>query len=195
MGNIREKFHEYFYSGESEIRLSHLVAIKQKYNESMFDYMRRFRDTRNKCYGLTIRDKDLAELAFADLSMALRDKMEGQEFSDVNQVLQRAMVCKNLAKEQKTHGRFRNASVKDKLSVNWVDDGASSEEDTEVCITEWVDMAPGKPLAYSFPRPSLGKKEEVKFTFNVTKCDKLFDVLLQNKVIRLSKGHVVPPLG
>jgi hypothetical protein len=30
-------------------------------------------------------------------------------------------------------------------------------------------------------------------TFDVTKCDKLFDVLLQNKVICLSEGHTVPP--
>jgi hypothetical protein len=45
---------------ESELRLSQLVAVKQKYSETAFDYMRRFRDTRNKCYGLTIREKDLA---------------------------------------------------------------------------------------------------------------------------------------
>jgi hypothetical protein len=39
--------------------------------------MRRFRDTRNKCYGLIIEEKDLAELAFVGLSTTLRDKMEG----------------------------------------------------------------------------------------------------------------------
>jgi hypothetical protein len=33
----------------------------------------------------------------------------------------------------------------------------------------------------------------MKLTFDVTKCDKLFDMLLQNKVIWLSKGHIVPP--
>jgi hypothetical protein len=32
----------------------------------------------------------------------------------------------------------------------------------------------------------------VKFTFDVTKCDKLFDILLQNKVIWLSENNVVP---
>jgi hypothetical protein len=88
---------------ESELRLSQLVAVKQKYSETAFDYMRRFRDTRNKCYGLTIREKDLAELAFAGLSMSLRDKMEGQDFSDVNQVLQQAMVHENRAKDHKPH--------------------------------------------------------------------------------------------
>jgi hypothetical protein len=38
----------------------------------------------------------------------------------------------------------------------------------------------------------LGKKDDLKFTFDVTKCDKLFYVLLQNKVIKLKGGHVMP---
>jgi hypothetical protein len=79
--------------------------------------------------------------------------------------------------------------VKDKPSINWVDD-------MEVCVAKWVNTAKDKLLACSFLRPSPGKNEEVKFTFDViTKCDKLLGVLLQNKVIRLSEGHVVPPPG
>jgi hypothetical protein len=35
-------------------------------------------------------------------------------------------------------------------------------------------------------------KEEVQFTFDVTKCDKLFDVLLRGGVIHLAEGHVMP---
>jgi hypothetical protein len=36
------------------------------------------------------------------------------------------------------------------------------------------------------------KKEEMRFMFDITKCDKLFDVLLQNNVIRLTGGHTIP---
>jgi hypothetical protein len=93
-----------FYNGETKLRLPHLVAIKQKGGESVAEYIRRFRDVRNKCYELTIRDKDLTELSFAGLTMTPRDKMEMHDFSDVNQVLQRAMVYENRAKEHKTHG-------------------------------------------------------------------------------------------
>jgi hypothetical protein len=28
--------------------------------------------------------------------------------------------------------------------------------------------------------------------FNVSKCDKLFDVMLQNNIIRLKGGHIIP---
>jgi hypothetical protein len=44
---LEQKFHEYFYSRDTELRLSHLTAIKQKHTESIADYIRRFRDTRN----------------------------------------------------------------------------------------------------------------------------------------------------
>jgi hypothetical protein len=44
---LEQKFHEYFYSVDTELRLSHLTAIKQKHNEPITDYIRRFRDTRN----------------------------------------------------------------------------------------------------------------------------------------------------
>jgi hypothetical protein len=88
---LEQRFHDYFYTGETELRLSHLVVVKQRGNKSVGDYVvvkqrgnksvgdyvRRFRDTRNTCYGLTIRDRDFTEYAFAGLSVALRDKMEG----------------------------------------------------------------------------------------------------------------------
>jgi hypothetical protein len=32
----------------------------------------------------------------------------------------------------------------------------------------------------------------MRFMFDITKCDKLFDVLLQNNVIRLTGGHTIP---
>jgi hypothetical protein len=45
---LEQKFHEYLYSEDTELRLSHLTAIKQKDNEPVADYIRRFRDTRNR---------------------------------------------------------------------------------------------------------------------------------------------------
>jgi hypothetical protein len=40
---LQQKFHEYFYSGDTELRLSHLTTIKQKHNEPAADCIRRFR--------------------------------------------------------------------------------------------------------------------------------------------------------
>jgi hypothetical protein len=70
---LEQKFHEYFYFGDTELRLSHLTAIKQKQNEPTTDYIRRFRDTRNRCFNLNIFDKDLADLAYLGLSSHLKE--------------------------------------------------------------------------------------------------------------------------
>ena len=44
---LEQKFLEYFYSGETELRLSDLTMVRQKYNKHVHDYIRRFRDVRN----------------------------------------------------------------------------------------------------------------------------------------------------
>jgi hypothetical protein len=65
---LEQKFHEYFYYGDMDLRLSHSTAIRQKHNEHVGNYIRRFRDTRNQCFNLNISDKDLADLANSGLS-------------------------------------------------------------------------------------------------------------------------------
>jgi hypothetical protein len=81
---LEQKFHEYFYNGEIELKLSDLTSIRQKYTEMVPECIKQFRETHNKCYSLTVREKDLADLAFARLSSYLRGKLKGQEFTDVN---------------------------------------------------------------------------------------------------------------
>jgi hypothetical protein len=47
-----------------------------------------------------------------------------------------------------------------------------------------------KPSVRSHPQST--QKENVKFTFNITKCDETFDELLKHGNIKLS--HVIPPV-
>jgi hypothetical protein len=64
---LERKFHDHFYSGDNELRLSHLTSVRQKHDEPITNYMRRFRETKNRCYNLVISEKDLTELAFNGL--------------------------------------------------------------------------------------------------------------------------------
>jgi hypothetical protein len=83
---LEQKFHEYFYSGDTELRLSHLTAVKQKHNELVTEYNRRLRDTRNRCFNLNIFYKDLADLAYSGLTLYLKDKLESHVLFDISQV-------------------------------------------------------------------------------------------------------------
>jgi hypothetical protein len=44
---LEQKFHEHFFSGEHELELADLASVRQGPEESINDYIRRFRDTRN----------------------------------------------------------------------------------------------------------------------------------------------------
>jgi hypothetical protein len=83
---LEQKFQEYCYSGDTELRLLHLTDIKQKHNVPISDYIRRLRDNRNRCFNLNIFDKDLVDLAYSRLTTHLKEKLESC-LSNVSQVL------------------------------------------------------------------------------------------------------------
>ena len=51
--------------------------VRQKYNEPVHDYIRRLRDVKNRCFSLTIAERDLADLSFLGLLDHIKDKIEG----------------------------------------------------------------------------------------------------------------------
>jgi hypothetical protein len=144
---LEQKFHDYFYNGEVELRLSDLTSLTQKYTKTISNYLRQFREVRNWCYNLTIAEKDLADLPFVGLTPYLGDKLDGQEFSDSNQLLQRALPYQNCAKSS----QFRDSANKDeeKHHINFVDEEADDEEDKEIGVAEWVENPGDKPISYS----------------------------------------------
>jgi hypothetical protein len=102
--------------------LSDPTSLKQKYTKTISDYLRWFREVRNRCYNLTIVEKELADLALAGLTPYIRDNLDGQEFSDTNQLLHRALPYENCAKST----RFRDSTNKDKEKrhINFIDEEA-----------------------------------------------------------------------
>jgi hypothetical protein len=42
--HLEQRFHDHFYSGENELKLSYLTLVKQQHDESVIDYTKRFRD-------------------------------------------------------------------------------------------------------------------------------------------------------
>jgi hypothetical protein len=67
----------------------------------------------------------------------------------------------------------------------------SDDESTDVYTTELVWPAQAKPSSCSYLQSiQMNRQEEVKFTFNFAKCDKIFDELLKNGNIKLM--HTIP---
>jgi hypothetical protein len=135
----------------------------------------------------------LADLAVVGLSSYLHEKLEGQEFTDVNQVMQHAMAQENLARDNRSSSQFRdNGKEKERSNVCLAEEDLASDKDMEICMAEWVETPSCKPMTCTFLKPEIGKKDDLKFMFDVNKCDKLFDASLQNRIIRLKGGLVIP---
>jgi hypothetical protein len=66
-GGLEQKFHDHFFSGDSELDLVDLAALRQGKDESVNEYIRRFQDTRNRCFQIHLAEKQLAGLAFNGL--------------------------------------------------------------------------------------------------------------------------------
>jgi hypothetical protein len=126
------------FSGDTELRLSHLTSVKQKHNESTTEYIRKFRDTRNWCFNLNISDKDHANLTYSGLTPHLKDKLESHVFDDVSKVLQWALEYERRAKESRSFPRTSN-KLRNEHHINTVEYSSESSDDEEadMCIAEW----------------------------------------------------------
>ena len=188
--DLEQKFHDYFFNGETELKLSHLTSVKQKIQEGVAEYIRRFRDIRNRCYSLTISDRDLADLAFTGLLDFHKKKLDGQEFLDVSQVLQKALANESRAKEalQKSNGKSNRP-----VYVLGCESNCSDDEGKDIYAAEFAWPSNNKSCTYgSLKLIQKNRQDNIKFTFDVSKCDRIFDEL--NKLGYIKLSHAIPSL-
>jgi hypothetical protein len=82
-------------------------------------------------------------------------------------------------------------TIRHNVHIVECDQSSSDDESTEVYAAVMVWPKQAKSLACSSLQPVQKKRqEEVKFTFNVGKCDKIFDELLKNGNIKIN--HTIP---
>jgi len=161
--DLEKQFHKYFYSQVHEKKLSDLVRLRQRNDESVESFVQRLRDVKNKCYSLVLDDRQLADLASQGLLPHLKDKYASQEFESWSHLVQRISDQDTRAFEPR-----KNWNKK----VSFIDETENSDSDKELVIglAEWVKNK--KPMSSPF-----GQKELEKFAFDITKTDRIFDFL------------------
>ena len=131
-------------------------------------------------------------MTFGSLSSTLKDKLSSYDFTDVNQLLQKALSCEN----KKDHRDFsRNNDRPSRPNFNAVDcdTNSSDDENTDVCIAKWNWTSKSKPFVCSnLKLASKSRPDEMRYTFDGSKYDMIFDYLLQEKQIKLPSDHVIP---
>jgi len=72
--DLERQFHQFFYSGITELKLTDLTGLRQRNDESVASFIQRFRDVKNRCYSLVLSDQQLADAAFNGLLPHIKDK-------------------------------------------------------------------------------------------------------------------------
>jgi hypothetical protein len=136
-----------------------------------------------------ISENDTTDLAFNGLHSYLREKLDGHTFITLPQLQQKASTQESRSKENKDN--FKHT----RCNVNYVDcdSDSSSNESNDVYVAEFCWPSKTKSYACDSLKPvHKNRLEEIKFTFDVTKCDNFFDELHKASCIKMS--HTIPPL-
>ena len=175
--DLEQKFHKYFFAEVREMRVTDLMAVKQRAGESVTEYVQRFRDVRSRCFSLQLTDSQLADFAFNGLVGPLRDRIPFPEFESLAQLVQKASAQENQSRG--TKGKYS--------AVQSADYSSGSDSEEEVALAEWTR----NKKAVSCPWAKKDSPGE-HYDFDVKKADKIFDLLLQEKLIQLPVNHVLP---
>jgi len=72
--DLEKQFHQFFFSGITELKLTDLTSLRQRNDESVYAFIQRFRDVKNRCYSLVLSDQQLANAAFNGLLPHIKEK-------------------------------------------------------------------------------------------------------------------------
>ena len=116
----------------------------------------------------------------------LKEKLEAFNLLTIGQVLQKALAYESRANENKETHRINRSRI------NVVGNDSDIDEGADVYAAEFVWPAKAKPYVCDDLKPiRKNRDEDFKCSFDVGKCDQIFDALLKDRIIKLS--HVILP--
>jgi hypothetical protein len=137
---------------------------------------------------LTNSDRDIADLAYSGLLDIHKEKLDGQDLLDVSRLLQKALANENRLRESKNS---QKTNEKSNHPIYYASD-YSDNESKDVYAAEFTWSSDDKPNTCVSLKPAhKSRQDEIKFTFDVAKCDRIFDELLKLGKIKIS--HTLPP--
>ena len=186
--------------------MADLSRLYQREGETAENFLARFKRARNRCH-LDIPEREFVKLAMSGLGYRLKKKFVGMEFGDLFELATRATRYEDILNEEyQRKNSSKGTYYKDpNMEVNLVEAEDCDEGDTtEIGLAEVVATRPYicralvKPLGTQ-KTPQLAKDakqkvngQERSFSFDITKADQIFDLLLADKVIKLPDGHKIP---
>src|SRR3954470_15247888 len=190
--------------GQSKISLKELAGVRRKGTEPVDDYLNRFRLLKSRCF-TTVPEHELVEMAAGGLDYSIRKKLDTQYLRDMAQLANRVRQVERLkaekARASKSYKKERVAYVE----ANDVDGEPLEDpydmEEVEIDLVELKEAPPYacKLLTHSNGRNPVDNDKSDRFpkkiyTFDVTKCDEIFDLLVKDGQMIVPPNSKIPPL-
>ncbi|KAF3434658.1 hypothetical protein FNV43_RR21743 [Rhamnella rubrinervis] len=205
---MERKFHEQFYKIEPEVSMADLSHLYQRENETIESFLACFKRVKNQCH-LDVPEREFVKLAISGLSYRHKKKFVGMEFGDLLELARRATRYEDILNEeyQRKNSSNRTYYKDPNLDIHLVDSEDQTEDSVvEVGLAEVVATRPYtcralvKPLGtqktFQLAKETKSRMDgpERIFSFDITKADQIFDLLLADKVIKLPNGHRIPSI-
>jgi hypothetical protein len=185
--DLERKFHAHYFSGSSEKKLIDLATLKQRHSETPLEFHRRFREVKGMCFSLNLPDDQLADMAVTEMLPAVCEKLFGMEFENLGQLSQKLSLMSNQAYGFKKDARFGKQHDVADIYNQFLDKADLIEDsDDELDVAAAEIMWGKEPLTMN---QRWVKQTKGTYDFNITKADKLFELLVKKGRIRFPEGH------
>jgi hypothetical protein len=123
---LEEQFHIQYHSEAVEARIANLAQVRQKRGETVAEFVRRFREMKNRCYSTRISEKEVVELASIGLLKPIRDLAFQLEFASLAHLVQK------LTTHEQRHPELYQEKFKRQVAVADTEEADDSGEELEV---------------------------------------------------------------
>jgi hypothetical protein len=178
---LEEQFHIQYHSEATEAGIADLAQVRQKWGETVAEYIQRFREVKNRCYSIQISEKEAVELATLGLVKPIRDLVFQLEFNSLAHLVQKMTVY-----EQRHPELYQDKFKREVVMVD-AEDSEDSEDGQEIAVVEWARGA--KPVPCKWVKQQGPLKG---FDFDVSKVEQIFDLLLKEKQLKFPEGFKIP---
>jgi len=178
---LEDQFHTQYHSEAAEAGIADLAQVKQKRGESVSEYVQCFREVKNRCYSSRITEKEAVDLAVLGLAKPIKDLAFQLEFISL------AHMAQKLTAYEHYHPELYQSKFKRHVNMAQAEDSDDSGGEQEVAVAEWTRGASPIPCKW------VKQKGLVKgFDFDVAKAERIFDLLLKEKQLKLPENHKLP---
>src|ERR1044072_5361366 len=196
---LERLFHEQFYMGQSKISLKELASVKRKFTEPIDEYLNRFRLLKSRC-STVFPKHELVEMAAVDLDYSIRKKLDTQYLRDMAQLADRVRQVERLKAEKARAFKSNKKEIISYVETEEVEDYPEFEE-VEIDLAELKQASPYscKLIGPTKWKEIVENEKSDKFpkkvyTFDITKCDEIFDLLVKYGQLIVPSNVKIPPL-